>query len=53
MSIGYLWKTTKLSQVECGPIKTFCWNVDNGEKLLHNPIQTINEPGQDVDKTSL
>lgn len=44
MSIGYLWETTPLSQVECGPMKTFCWNaVHNGETLagmLQNPIQT-------------
>ncbi len=44
MSIGYLWETTPLSQVECGPMKIFRWNdVDNGETLagmLQNPIQT-------------
>jgi len=44
MSIGYLWETTPFSQVECGPMKSFCWNdVENGEKLagmLQNPMQT-------------
>ncbi len=44
MSIGDVWETTPLSQVECGPMKTFCWNdVDNGETLAgmpQNPIQT-------------
>ncbi len=44
MSIGDVWETKPLSQVECGPMKTFCWNdVDNGETLagmLQNPIQT-------------
>lgn len=44
MSIGYLWETTPLNQVECGPMKKFCWDeIDEGEKLarmMQNPIET-------------
>lgn len=34
MAMGYLWDTTPLTQTECEPMKTFCWDdIVGGEKF--------------------